>query len=100
MEGQEFLGAAPCAGRGLRMMEHGCLPVVKGMPGVFLDVDFRVLAVSYGFLYPRHLITQDVRVITAKVELDRSADLRQHIRVSGHLRTVEGAHGLDLVPRR
>jgi hypothetical protein len=71
MAGQEFLGAPPGAGRGLGIMEHGRLPVVKGVPGVFLDVDFRVLGVSYGFFHPRHLITRDVRVVPAEVELDR-----------------------------
>jgi hypothetical protein len=79
-------------------MEHGRLPVVKGVPSVFLDVDFRVLAVSYGLLHPRHLITGDVRVIPAEVKLDRSADLRQQIGVAGHLRTVERDHGIDLGP--
>ena len=40
--GQELLGAMPGVGRGLGNMEHGRLPVVEGVSGFLLDVDFRV----------------------------------------------------------
>jgi hypothetical protein len=98
MAGQEFLGALPGAGRGLGIVEHGCLPVVKGVPGVFLDVDFRVLDVSYGCFDQCHLITRDVRVAPAEVELDRGADLRQQVGVVGHRRTVERDHRIGPGP--
>jgi hypothetical protein len=98
MAGQEFLGATPRAGRGLGIMEHGRFPVVKGVPGVFLYVDLRGLGASYGCFHPRHLVTRDVRVVPAEVELDRGADVRQHVGVAGHLRTVERDHRIEPGP--
>jgi hypothetical protein len=100
MPGQELLGAPPGPGGGLRDVEHGCLPVVEGVPGVLLNVDFRVLAAPHGLFDASHLVTRYVRVVPAEMELDRSADPRQHVQIAGHRRAVEGDHGVDFSPGR
>ena len=79
---EELLGAAPRTGSRFRDVEHGGLPVMEGVPGVLLGVQFDVGVSGRRRLHAGDLVTRNVGVAPAEVELQRDADPVQDIQAA------------------